>query len=119
MLFGQILADRDRLDHAALRRLDQRHLAERILRAVCGLLMIAAAVAQCDFFQRQPQFQRSPAYARGAIEPKALRLRRDGDKAVLQFSPEWADDHPRTLHLLREEAEAWAKQGPLRLVLPG
>jgi exopolyphosphatase/guanosine-5'-triphosphate,3'-diphosphate pyrophosphatase len=58
-------------------------------------------------------------HARGAIDPKAVRLRRDGDKAMLQFSPAWADGNPRTLHLLREEADAWQRQGPLRLLLPG
>jgi exopolyphosphatase/guanosine-5'-triphosphate,3'-diphosphate pyrophosphatase len=57
-------------------------------------------------------------HARGAIEAKALRLQRDGDIAMLDFSADWADTHPRTLHLLREEAETWARQGPLRLLLP-
>ncbi len=57
-------------------------------------------------------------HARGAIDPHALRLRRDGRKAQLEFSAGWAADHPRTLHLLREEAELWARQGNLSLQLP-
>ena len=57
-------------------------------------------------------------HARGAIDPKAMRLKRDGDNALLQFSPAWADSHPRTVHLLGEEADVWSRQGPLRLVLP-
>jgi exopolyphosphatase/guanosine-5'-triphosphate,3'-diphosphate pyrophosphatase len=37
---------------------------------------------------------------------------------MLDFSPAWAESHPRTLHLLREEADAWARHGSLKLVLP-
>jgi hypothetical protein len=37
---------------------------------------------------------------------------------LLDFSPAWALDNPRTLHLLGEEAEAWARHGSLKLELP-
>jgi exopolyphosphatase/guanosine-5'-triphosphate,3'-diphosphate pyrophosphatase len=57
-------------------------------------------------------------HARRAINPHALRLKRDGGLALLDFSPEWAEANPRTLHLLREEAEAWSRQGSLGLQLP-
>ncbi len=57
-------------------------------------------------------------HARGAVDNKALRLNRDGDTARLEFSDTWIENHPRTLHLLREEADNWARQGPLRLKLP-
>ena len=53
-----------------------------------------------------------------SIDPKALRMKRDGEYALLQFSSAWADGHPRTVHLLGEEADVWSRQGPLRLVLP-
>ena len=49
---------------------------------------------------------------------RALQLKRDEDSALLSFSPDWAEAHPRTLHLLREEAEAWSRHGSLKLVLP-
>ena len=49
---------------------------------------------------------------------RALRLKREQDRALLGFGPDWAASHPRTLHLLQEEAEAWARQGGLRLMLP-
>jgi exopolyphosphatase/guanosine-5'-triphosphate,3'-diphosphate pyrophosphatase len=39
--------------------------------------------------------------------------------AHLRFESAWAASHPRTLHLLREEAQAWARQGSLVLSLPG
>jgi len=51
------------------------------------------------------------------VDVRALRLARDGKTARLEFSDAWAEAHPRTLHLLREEAEVWQRQGPLRLML--
>jgi len=45
-------------------------------------------------------------------------LKRDNSTGLLAFSPTWAENNPRTLHLLREEAEGWARHGSLRLVLP-
>ncbi|HQC98636.1 MAG TPA: exopolyphosphatase, partial [Aquabacterium sp.] len=56
-------------------------------------------------------------HARGPVDQKALRLQRDGRTARLRYRSAWALANPRTLHLLREEAEAWAKQDTLRLVL--
>ncbi len=35
----------------------------------------------------------------------------------LTFSPQWAEEHPRTAYLLREEADLWARQGALLLAL--
>ncbi len=37
--------------------------------------------------------------------------------AHLKFSAQWADEHPRTAYLLREEAELWARQGVFLLAL--
>ena len=56
-------------------------------------------------------------HARGAVDPLALRLRRDGMQARLGYRPDWADSHLRTMHLLREEAENWARQDNPKLVL--
>ena len=56
-------------------------------------------------------------HARGAVDPLALRLRRDGRQARLGYRPDWADSHLRTMHLLREEAENWARQDNPKLVL--
>lgn len=59
-------------------------------------------------------------HARGLVDTKALRLKRDGRQARLGIRGAWADTHPRTVHLLREEAENWARQEMPRLVLaPG
>ena len=57
-------------------------------------------------------------HARGPVTATALSLRPRGREAVLSYRPGWADANPRTLFLLQEEAEVWARSGPLRLTLP-
>ena len=57
-------------------------------------------------------------HARGAMDAHGRRMKGNERGGRLDYSPDWADSHPRTLHLLREEAEAWARQGSLRLLLP-
>jgi exopolyphosphatase/guanosine-5'-triphosphate,3'-diphosphate pyrophosphatase len=56
-------------------------------------------------------------HARGAVDANALRLQRNGSRATLSFTREWAQTHPRTHFLLEEEAETWNRGGPLQLVL--
>jgi exopolyphosphatase / guanosine-5'-triphosphate,3'-diphosphate pyrophosphatase len=57
-------------------------------------------------------------HARGEVDAQALQLSNGGGRALLQFSDEWAGTHPRTLHLLREEALVWERSGLLELALP-
>ena len=57
-------------------------------------------------------------HARGEVDSKALQLRRDGRAAHLMFTSQWARGHPRTLHLLNEEAKTWDQQAVLQLLLP-
>jgi exopolyphosphatase/guanosine-5'-triphosphate,3'-diphosphate pyrophosphatase len=58
-------------------------------------------------------------HARSAADAHAITLRAKGRDAGLGYGKAWAEAHPRTLFLLREEAAAWVRSGPLRLVLPG
>ncbi len=58
-------------------------------------------------------------HARADADPRALALQAHGRDAVLTYGAAWAESHPRTLFLLREEAIAWTRSGPLRLLLPG
>ena len=58
-------------------------------------------------------------HARGEVDVTALALRAKGRDALLNYGSAWADSHPRTVFLLREEATAWGRSGPLRLMLPG
>jgi exopolyphosphatase/guanosine-5'-triphosphate,3'-diphosphate pyrophosphatase len=57
-------------------------------------------------------------HARGEVNAQALSLRARSRDALLGFKPEWAATHPRTLFLLREEADVWARSGTLKLLLP-
>ena len=56
-------------------------------------------------------------HARGEVSTDALALRRSGSTARLEFAPDWAATHPRTLYLLHEEAEAWSRGGVLKLTV--
>lgn len=56
-------------------------------------------------------------HARGDVDPALPTLHRGGTHAMLQIPPDWPESRPRTLHLLREECEAWSRAGPLTLSL--
>jgi exopolyphosphatase / guanosine-5'-triphosphate,3'-diphosphate pyrophosphatase len=56
-------------------------------------------------------------HARGDVNAQAMQIKRNGTVAELSFPTGWAETHPRTLHLLEEEAAAWERGGPLRLEL--
>jgi exopolyphosphatase/guanosine-5'-triphosphate,3'-diphosphate pyrophosphatase len=56
-------------------------------------------------------------HARGDVEPGEISLTVNGTQTTLVPAPGWAESHPRALHLLREEVEAWAKAGILHPVL--
>jgi exopolyphosphatase / guanosine-5'-triphosphate,3'-diphosphate pyrophosphatase len=57
-------------------------------------------------------------HARDAVQADALRLRAAAHTARLGWSDDWARAKPRTVYLLREEAQAWARAGTLKLELP-
>ena len=57
-------------------------------------------------------------HARGEVTATALSLRSRGRDASLSLRSGWAEANPRTMFLLHEEAETWARSGPLRLALP-
>jgi exopolyphosphatase / guanosine-5'-triphosphate,3'-diphosphate pyrophosphatase len=109
------------VDGAGFSQSQQRRISELVLGQRGGLRKLEPALDNPDFAWQALCLRLAviKCHARGAIDPKALHLRRDGGAARLRFTPAWAEAHPRTLHLLGEEAEAWARQGSLRLVLPG
>ena len=99
----------------------QRQLGDLVLAQRGGLRKVESGLA-VDAFAWQVMCLRLAiikCHARAKIDSNALRLKRDGSQAQLSFTPAWADTHPRTLHLLREEAAAWERSGSLKLVLPG
>jgi exopolyphosphatase/guanosine-5'-triphosphate,3'-diphosphate pyrophosphatase len=100
----------------------QRRMADLVLGQRGGLRKIEAQLCSERFAWQVLALRLAviKCHARGLVDPKALRLRRDGRLARLAYRSAWADGHLRTLHLLREEAEAWGRQELPRLVLdPG
>jgi exopolyphosphatase / guanosine-5'-triphosphate,3'-diphosphate pyrophosphatase len=99
----------------------QRRIGELLLGHRGGLRKIETQLASEDFAWQLMCLRLAviKCHARGNVSTQALALRGQGHEARLQFSPEWAQSHPRTLYLLQEEAATWSRSGPLRLLLPG
>jgi exopolyphosphatase / guanosine-5'-triphosphate,3'-diphosphate pyrophosphatase len=108
------------VDAAGFSQSQQRRISELVLGQRGGLRKLEPALDNLGFAWQTLCLRLAviKCHARGAVDVRALRLARDGKTARLEFSDAWAESHPRTLHLLREEADNWARQGPLRLVLP-
>ena len=107
------------VDAAGFSQSQLRRVGELVLGQRGGLRKIETALAQ-ELVAWQVLCLRLAiikCHARGEVRDDALTLRRSGNEAVLGFSAEWAATHPRTLYLLREEAEAWARGGTLNLTL--
>ena len=108
------------VDAAGFSQSQQRQLGELVLAQRGGLRKVETGLAS-EVFAWQVLCLRLAiikCHARGEVDTSALQLRRDGVQALLTFTPAWAETHPRTLHLLREEALAWERSGSLKLLLP-
>ena len=95
----------------------QRRLAELVLAQRGGLRKVEAGLVQEGFAWQVLCLRLAiiKCHARGEVDPGMLKLRRNGGVATLELPPEWAEAHPRTLHLLGEEVTAWERGGPLVL----
>jgi exopolyphosphatase / guanosine-5'-triphosphate,3'-diphosphate pyrophosphatase len=108
-------------DAAGFSQSQQRRLAELVLGQRGGLRKVESSLL-LEHFAWQVLCLRLAVikcHARGPVRTDALRLERRGTSALLRFGEAWAASHPRTLYLLRQEVEAWARGGPLTLVLAG
>jgi exopolyphosphatase/guanosine-5'-triphosphate,3'-diphosphate pyrophosphatase len=107
------------VDAAGFSQSQQRRVAELVLGQRGGLRKIDVAsrpdVAWQLLCLRLAVIQ---CHARGPADAEAIDIERRGQTAFLRWSREWADQHPRALHLLREEADAWARSEVLTLELP-
>ena len=52
-------------------------------------------------------------HARDAVDAGAIALHFGAGQPMVVLAPAWAEAHPRALHLVREEVDAWAKTGVL------
>jgi exopolyphosphatase / guanosine-5'-triphosphate,3'-diphosphate pyrophosphatase len=50
-------------------------------------------------------------HARDDVDASAIRLRIDSGTPTVTVAASWAEAHPRALHLLRDEIDAWARSG--------
>jgi exopolyphosphatase/guanosine-5'-triphosphate,3'-diphosphate pyrophosphatase len=99
----------------------QRRIADLLLAQRGGLRKLESALDHERFAWQVLALRLAliKCHARTDIDDGELQIQRDGRVAHLRFDSAWAASHPRTLHLLREEAQAWARQGSLVLSLPG
>ena len=127
---GQMVSHHDHHRHSAylmahvdapgFSQSQQRRISDLVLAQRGGLRKLDAALAQPDFAWQALCLRLAviECHARSAIDAHALQLTRRAQRAQLHYSAGWAQRHPRTLHLLREEADAWARHGGMRLLLP-
>ncbi len=97
----------------------QRRVAELVLGQRGGLRKVEAGLTQ-EAFAWQVLCLRLAiitCHARGEVRDDALAIERNGAEARIACGAGWAAAHPRTLYLLREEAQAWTRGGVLRVVL--
>jgi exopolyphosphatase/guanosine-5'-triphosphate,3'-diphosphate pyrophosphatase len=52
-------------------------------------------------------------HSRDDVDPDLLTLRLDAGQPIVALAPAWGEAHPRALHLLRAEIDAWARTGVL------
>jgi exopolyphosphatase/guanosine-5'-triphosphate,3'-diphosphate pyrophosphatase len=95
----------------------QRHIAELVLGQRGGLRKIEPQLANDEFAWQVLCLRLAliKCHARAPVDTRAIRLERSRRSATLHFAEGWVERHPRTLHLLREEANAWQQIGPLGL----
>ncbi len=106
-------------DAAGFSQSQQRRLADLVLAQRGGLRKIEANLAQPEFAWQALCLRLAVVHchARGAVDASKVTLHRRDGEATLEVPPAWAETHPRTLHLLQEEAAAWERSGPLKLVV--
>jgi exopolyphosphatase/guanosine-5'-triphosphate,3'-diphosphate pyrophosphatase len=104
-------------DAAGFSQSQQRRLGELVLGQRGGLRKVEAALARESFVWQLLCLRLAIAecHARADVDANAATLARSGRRVSLRFAEGWADSHPRTLHLLQQEAEAWARGGWLQL----
>lgn len=107
------------VDAAGFSQSQQRRLADLVLAQRGGLRKVEAQLAQESFAWQALCLRLAiiKCHARGDIDPQVLQMRRQNSVAELTVPRGWAESHPRTLHLLNEEAAAWERSGVLKLLV--
>ena len=108
------------VDAAGFSQSQQRRVGDLVLAQRGGLRKIEPQLASETFAWQVLCLRLAviKCHARGEVDVQALSLRVKGRDALLAHSAAWAETHPRTQFQLIEEAAAWTRSGPLRLLLP-
>ncbi len=98
---------------------EQRRVGELVLGHRGGLRKVEAAFSRDGFAWQLICLRLAviECHVRADVDGGALSLRAKGSQAVLEVGSAWAQAHPRTHFLFREEIEAWKRTGVLQLVL--
>lgn len=105
------------VDAAGFSQNQQQRLSQLVLGHRGGLRKIEAALADPTLAWQVMALRLAVllCHARTAPDQPMPTLGTDGRHARLTLGAEWGRQHPRTLHLLHGEVDAWAKVGVLRL----
>lgn len=99
------------VDAAGFSQSQQRRLAELVLGQRGGLRKMEPVV-RTDLTLWQLLCLRLAVilcHARNDVAPQVLHVIRQANIAQIKLQPRWSTAHPRAVHLLEEEAEAWAR----------
>ena len=108
------------LDAPGFSQSQQRRLGQLVLAQRGGLRKVEASLGDADWAWQVLCLRLAVirCHARDdVVEPRLRLARRNGRTAVLTWRPSAIAPNPRTLYLLREEAQAWEKVSSLRLEL--
>jgi exopolyphosphatase / guanosine-5'-triphosphate,3'-diphosphate pyrophosphatase len=109
------------VDAAGFSQSQLRRLGELALGQRGGLRKLEAQFADMGFVWQLLALRLAvlASHGRTPVSPQALRLTRDKQGVILSLAKNWSAQQPRTVYLLREELEAWARTGALSLRIAG
>jgi len=107
------------VDAAGFSQSQQRRMADLVMGQRGGLRKIEGPLTNERFVWHVLALRLAVIMCHARVSPDidGLSLSREGRQARLKCPASWSQQQPRTLHLLHEEADTWARQGPLKLVL--
>ena len=97
---------------------EQRRVGDLVLGQRGGLRKLETSLGSASFALQLLCLRLAviECHARGDVVPGALRLSLADGAARLACEPGWAVEHARTVHLLRQEAQAWEKSAAFSAV---
>lgn len=104
-------------DAAGFSQSQQRRLGELLLGQRGGLRKVEPQLADNGYRWQLLCLRLAVilCHARSDVPTDVTQLTAQGQQAWLGLAPAWAAAHPRTVFLLQEEIQAWARSGVLRL----